>query len=426
MHFLSLSLLLLPFAAASPLPQENKDIIPGQYIVTLKDGLTAAEIESHRSWVTTMHRSNLAATGLSGIESEGIHGHFQINKLNLYSGGFDKKTVEELKRSPYVKSVLPDQKVYLAETVTQSNAIWNLGHMSNKGKESESWDSLTEYKYDSAAGEGVWAYVLDTGINVNHVEFEGRAILGRNAITNKPHLDTFGHGTYVGGIIAAKTFGVAKKANVVSAKAFDGGSSSYRYIFDAYDWIVKNITDGNRQSKSVINLSICKSSFGIEASSLDVNKHVPLAGSKYQPFDDAIENAFKAGITTVVASGNDGRDASQNTPASAPNAITVGAVRWDNTRPSFSNFGRVVDIFAPGEIIKSCWIGSNSAIRYASGTSAASPHVAGLVAYLMSMETFSSPSAVTARVLGLTIPDVVKDARGSANKLAYNGIQERR
>ncbi|TPX20431.1 Basic amino-acid permease [Coccidioides immitis] len=405
MQLLNLSLFfLLPFATANPIPQDSQDIIPGQYIVTLKDGLTTAEIDAHKTWLASTHRSNIAAKGHSGIETEGVFKHFQIHKLNMYAAGLDKKTVEELRRSPHVKSVLPDQKIYLAEAVTQSNAGWNLGYMSSKGQPSPSWSTLTNYTYDSTAGEGVWAYVLDTGVNVNHVEFEGRAILGRNSIPNRPHEDTFGHGTYVGVIIAGKTYGVAKKATVVSAKAFDGGSSSYRYILDSYEWIVKNITDSDRKSKSVINLSI--------------------SGAKYQPFDDAIENAFQAGITTVVASGNDGRDASQNTPASSPNAITVGALRWENTRPGFSNYGKVVDLFAPGELIRSGWTGGNNATRVASGTSAASPHVAGLVAYLMSIETLSSPSEVTARVLNLTIPGLVKDARDSPNKVAYNGIQE--
>lgn len=104
MQLLNLGLLLLvPLVAANPVPLENDDIIPGQYIVTLKDGLTAAEVESHRAWATAMHRSNLAAAGYrSGVETEGIFNHFQIHKLNMYSGGFDKKTVEQLRRSPYV------------------------------------------------------------------------------------------------------------------------------------------------------------------------------------------------------------------------------------------------------------------------------------------------------------------------------------
>ncbi|KAK2820042.1 Suppressor of the cold-sensitive snRNP biogenesis mutant brr1-1, partial [Arthroderma sp. PD_2] len=282
MQILNLSLLLLlPLVAGEfgpqPLPLRTgpKEIIPGQYIVTLKDGLTSDQIKAHKEWASSVHRSNLvsATAGHDGIESAGIMKHFNIHKLNMYSGGFDEKTVQDLRRSPHVKSVLPDQKAYLATTVTQSEASWNLGYMSSKGKAVESWDTLTDYMYDDKAGEGVWAYVLDTGINVNHVEFEGRAILGHNAIPMKPHEDTFGHGTYVAGIIGGKTFGVAKKANVISAKAFDGGSSSYSYILETYDWIIKNITDSDRKSKAVINLSI--------------------SGDKYQPFNDAIENAFQ-------------------------------------------------------------------------------------------------------------------------------------
>lgn len=106
MQLLNLSLfLLVPFIAANPIPSESDDIIPGQYIVTLKDGLTAAEVESHRSWAAAMHRSNLAAAGhRNGIETEGIFNHFQIHGLNMYAGGFDKKTVEQLKRNPFVRN----------------------------------------------------------------------------------------------------------------------------------------------------------------------------------------------------------------------------------------------------------------------------------------------------------------------------------
>ncbi|EGE09552.1 subtilisin-like protease SUB2, partial [Trichophyton equinum CBS 127.97] len=367
MQLLNFGLLLLPFVAGDLAPQPEpllagpSDVVPGQYIVTLKEGLTSAQIRT--------------TTGASGVETEGIMKHFHIHDLNMYSGGFDEKTVEDLSRNPYVKSVHPDQHVYLAKTVTQRQARWGLGYMSSKGKPVPLHSTLVDYSYDDKAGEGVWAYVLDTGINVNHVEFEGRAILGHNAIPNKPHTDEFGHGTYVAGIIAGKTYGVAKKANVVSAKAFDTGSSTYNYILETYDWIVRNITDSNRKNKAVINLSI--------------------SGAKYQPFDDAVEKAFKAGIATVVAAGNDGKDAKNNTPASSPNAITVGAVRWENTRPSFSNYGKIVDIWAPGELIKSCWKGGNNATSTQSGTSAASPHVAGLVAYLLSTENLPSPSAVT-------------------------------
>ncbi|OAL69919.1 Subtilisin-like protease 2 [Trichophyton violaceum] len=406
MQLLNFGLLLLPFVAGElflryyrkgylapqpePLLAGPSDIVPGQYIVTLKEGLTSAQIRDHKEWVSSVHRANLDsfAAGARGVETEGIMKHFHIHDLNMYSGGFDEKTMEDLSRNPYVKSVHPDQHFYLAKTVTQRQARWGLGYMSSKGKPVPLHSTLVDYSYDDKAGEGVWAYVLDTGINVNH----------------------FGHGTYVAGIIAGKTYGVAKKANVVSAKAFDTGSSTYNYILETYDWIIRNITDSNPKNKAVINLSICMYLFPSSAT----------------PFDDAVEKAFKAGITTVVAAGNDGKDAKNNTPASSPNAITVGGISWENTRPSFSNYGKIVDIWAPGELIKSCWKGGNNATSTQSGTSAASPHVAGLVAYLMSIENLPSPSAVTARVLNLTIPNLVKDAKDSPNRVVYNGIQERK
>ncbi|KAI2181683.1 hypothetical protein LOZ21_005328 [Ophidiomyces ophidiicola] len=384
MHFLKSSFLfLLPLVAASPLPQEDSDIVPGKYIVTLKDGVTQADIESHKSWVSSIHSSNLAAAaaaGRTGLESDGIRKVFQIHDFKAYSGSFDAKTAEDIRRNPLVKSVSPDRKVYLASPVQQNDAGWNLGHMSSKGR--QSWT----YKYDSSAGEGVWAYVLDSGINVNHIDFEGRAILG--------------------GCHRLKTYGVAKKATVVSAKAFDTGSTTYDFIFDAFNWIVKNITDSSRQKKAVINMSI--------------------TSAKYQEFDDAVEAAIKSGITVVVAAGNNGKDAMNNTPASAPNAITVGAFRFDNTRSYFSNYGKVVDLFAPGERILSTWKGANNnGTNKADGTSVAAPHVAGLVAYLMAREDFATPADVTKKVLGLAIPNLVKNpGTGSPNLLAYNGINE--
>ncbi|KAI1970652.1 hypothetical protein LOZ53_005979 [Ophidiomyces ophidiicola] len=404
MHFLKSSFLfLLPLVAASPLPQEDSDIVPGKYIVTLKDGVTQADIESHKSWVSSIHSSNLAAAaaaGHTGLESDGIRKVFQIHDFKAYSGSFDAKTAEDIRRNPLVKSVSPDRKVYLASPVQQNDAGWNLGHMSSKGR--QSWT----YKYDSSAGEGVWAYVLDSGINVNHIDFEGRAILGYNALKTIPHADNLGHGTYVAGVIASKTYGVAKKATVVSAKAFDTGSTTYDFIFDAFNWIVKNITDSSRQKKAVINMSI--------------------TSAKYQEFDDAVEAAIKSGITVVVAAGNNGKDAMNNTPASAPNAITVGAFRFDNTRSYFSNYGKVVDLFAPGERILSTWKGANNnGTNKADGTSVAAPHVAGLVAYLMAREDFATPADVTKKVLGLAIPNLVKNpGTGSPNLLAYNGINE--
>lgn len=162
-------------------------------------------------------------------------------------------------------------------------------------------------------------------------------------------------------------------------------------------------------------------------------------------FNNAVENAFDEGVLSVVAAGNEnvciprfrnvtnehcrfGRtnmlcqsDASNTSPASAPNALTVAAINKSNARASFSNYGSVVDIFAPGQDILSAWIGSTTATNTISGTSMATPHIVGLSVYLMGLENLSGPAAVTARIKELATNGVVTNVKGSPNKLAYNG-----
>lgn len=150
-----------------------------------------------------------------------------------------------------------------------------------------------------------------------------------------------------------------------------------------------------------------------------------IGGGFSRAFNTSIENAYKAGVLTVVAAGNSGADASKYSPAAASNAITVGAIDKNNARASFSNFGPLVDVFAPGVGVRSTWITGNAASEWLSGTSMACPHVAGLALYLMGQgdETFSSPKAVTDRILELGTKDVVLNGGvGSPNLLAYNGI----
>ncbi|KAK2741754.1 hypothetical protein FQN57_005498 [Myotisia sp. PD_48] len=384
---------LLPLLTASPLPQSPRknDIIPGRYIVTLKEGSTKADLENHVSWAASVQSSNLAL----GSSAEGVRKIFSINKYNGYSGTFDAKSLEEIRANPEVAYIEPDRVVYLADIVEQQNAPWGLGSISHRTA------GATTFAYDSNGGTGTYAYVMDTGINTAHVDFEGRAILGYNAMPRYPHRDTNGHGTHVAGSIGSKTYGVAKKATLISVKVFEGSQGTYEAILDAYRWSVDDITKNNRKGKAAINMSI--------------------SGGVYQPLNSAIESAFQAGVTTVVAAGNDGHDASRNSPASAANAITVGAIRSDNTRASFSNYGRVLDIFAPGENILSTWIGSTSATRSISGTSMATPHITGLVNYLQSLEDHPTPTSITNRLIELATTGQVKSpGSGSPNRLAYN------
>lgn len=177
-------------------------------------------------------------------------------------------------------------------------------------------------------------------------------------------------------------------------------------MIDGYEWAVSNITNTpGRAAKSVISMSI--------------------GGGFSRAFNTSIENAYRAGVLTIVAAGNSGADASKYSPAAAPNAITVGTIDKDNTRASFSNYGPLVDIFAAGVSVRSTWIGSTGASAWMSGTSMACPHVAGLALYLMGLgnETLNSPQAVANRIKELGTPGVVVNGGiGSPNLLAYNGI----
>lgn len=146
-----------------------------------------------------------------------------------------------------------------------------------------------------------------------------------------------------------------------------------------------------------------------------------LGGSYSAAVNSAVASTIAAGVTVVVAAGNDDADASNYSPASAPNAITVGATDISDNRASFSNYGAVLDVFAPGVDVKSAWIGSKSASNTISGTSMATPHVAGLAAYLIGLGGLSSPADVVAKIKSIGTKDVVQDPKGSINLVAYNG-----
>lgn len=146
-----------------------------------------------------------------------------------------------------------------------------------------------------------------------------------------------------------------------------------------------------------------------------------LGGSYSAALNSAVESTISNGVTVVVAAGNDDADASNYSPASAKNAITVGAIDNTDTRADFSNYGAVLDVFAPGVDVKSAWIGSKSATNTISGTSMATPHVAGLAAYLIGLGGLSSPSAVAAKIASIGVQGSVKDPKGSINLIAYNG-----
>ncbi|KAL4742525.1 alkaline protease 1 [Aspergillus similis] len=422
MHSFKRSLLLLgtllPAVFGAPVePRRAAEKVPGKYIVTFKSGLNVDQIDAHTTWASNVHKRNLERRGLAERDQySGVEKNYKINKFAAYSGSFDDATIEEIRNSADVAHVEEDQIWYIDALTSQSGAPWGLGAISHKG------ESSTTYIYDTSAGEGTYAYVVDTGINVDHEEFGGRASLAYNAVGGQ-HVDSVGHGTHVAGTIGGETYGVSKNANLLSVKVFRGESSSTSIILDGFNWAANDIVSKGRTGKSAINMSLGEYYQLSPQTTTILTSDDPGGGYSYA-FNQAVEDAYDEGVLSVVAAGNDNTDASDSSPASAPNALTVAASTKSNSRASFSNYGSVVDIFAPGQDILSAWIGSTTATNTISGTSMATPHIVGLSLYLMALEGLSSASAVVSRIKELATEGVLSNVQGSVNLLAYNGADE--
>lgn len=276
--------------------------------------------------------------------------------------------------------------------VTQQHAPWGLGRISHRARNSP------EYYYSDTAGQGVRVYVLDTGIRTSHADFGGRAVWGTNFVPNTPNWDEDGHGTHVAGTIAGKTYGVAKKATVVAVKVLDNTGSGYMSgLLQGLNWAVADAQKRGVTKKAVINMS--------------------LGGAYTASVNAGVKAATDAGITVVVAAGNDNDTASNYSPASASTAITVGAIDEADMRAYFSNRGGIVDIFAPGVNVLSAY--SDGTNKTMSGTSMAAPHVAGLAAYFIAREHLVGSANVTKRIVNAATKGV-GERKGSADRIAYN------
>jgi cerevisin len=256
----------------------------------------------------------------------------------------------------------------------EKNAPWGLARISHR--DSLSFGTFNKYLYAADGGEGVDVYVIDTGTNVDHVDFEGRASWGKTIPADDEDVDGNGHGTHCSGTIAGKKYGVAKKANVYAVKVLkSNGSGTMSDVVKGVEWAATHHTKKVEAAKK-------GKAKGFKGSAANMS----LGGGKSVTLDLAVNAAVDAGIHFAVAAGNDNADSCNYSPAAAEKAVTVGASNIADERAYFSNYGKCNDIFAPGVNVLSTWIGSKYAVNTISGTSMASPHIAGLLAYFLSLQ----------------------------------------
>ena len=324
------------------------------------------------------------------LKAQGANVSFTYsNAFKGLAGTFNSAQLAALQRNPRVKSIEADAVV--TASVTQTSATWGIDRI-----DQTNLPLSTTYSY-TATGSGVKAYVIDTGIYAANSEFEGRVIAGFNAIKDRNGTnDCNGHGTHVAGTIGGKTFGVAKKVSLVPVRVLDcRGSGTNSGVIAGIDWVIKNHAAGE---PAVANMS--------------------LGGGVSSAIDTAVANLVADGVVVAVAAGNSNVDACTASPARAPLAITVGATGSNDGRASYSNFGSCLDIFAPGSSITSAWIKSTTATNTISGTSMASPHVAGVAALYLSTAPTKTTSEVAAWITANAVPGVVISAgTGSPNLL---------
>lgn len=336
-----------------------------------------------------------------------IKKRFSFGKFEGLAGEFSKEVIERISSNPLIEMITKD--IPLSAVSIQENAPPHLARVSQE--EQVDLDQEMNYFYsDQFQGKGVRVYIIDTGVYVEHPEFQGRAELGPNFSEDYQNMDYVGHGTHVAGIAGSKTYGVAKQISIHSVKVLDkDGQGSLSSVISGLEYAVNHMHE-NGNMPSIANLS--------------------LGAIKSSILDSAVRSAYQAGLVLVVAAGNNNMDACKTSPAGSPYAITVGAINdFNDNIAHFSNFGKCVDIFAGGVDVQSLnnFQHSTDTIQILSGTSMASPIVAGLSAILLNQGYAVDQILLEVQKLAVegAIPKYSLVARGgSPNFIANNGFVE--
>ena len=384
--FLTLTVLcLMVFASGPTQSQRHNDKlhkktnkIENSYIVVLDDSVVG---ERGAYSIAPYIAEEVAANFRGKIK------HVYKHALNGFAIEMTEDQAEALSNDFRVKFIEEDQ--VMTADATQSNPPWGLDRIDQRNR------PLNAIYTFNWTGSGVRVYVIDTGIRTAHTQFGGRASNVFDAFGGSGQ-DCHGHGTHVAGTVGGSTFGVAKSSLLRGVRVLNcSGSGSNSGVIAGVDWVRVN---GIRPA--VANMS--------------------LGGGASSALDTAVNNLHNSNVTIAVAAGNSNANACNSSPARAANAITTGSTTQSDARSSFSNFGTCLDIFAPGSGILSAWFTSNTATATLSGTSMASPHVAGAAAlYKQANPSASSTTIRNALVNNATSGVISNVGTGSPNRLLF-------
>jgi len=359
--------------------RKNANKVENSYIVVLDDSIVG---ERGRFSIAPYVAQEMVATHRGQLK------HLYQHAINGFAVEMTPEEAEALSLDFRVKYVEEDGIV--TADVTQSNPPWGLDRIDQRNR-----PLSATYTYNWT-GSGVRAYVIDTGIRTTHSQFGGRASNVFDAFGGSG-ADCNGHGTHVAGTIGGSTYGVAKSSLLRGVRVLNcSGSGTNSGVIAGVDWVTNN-----HINPAVANMS--------------------LGGGVSSALDTAVNNLANSGVPIAVAAGNSNADACGSSPARAANAITTGSTTTTDARSSFSNFGTCVDIFAPGSGILSSWFSSDTATATLSGTSMASPHVAGVAALYKQFNPGASATTTrNAIVNGSTTGVLTGIGTGSPNRLLYS------